>query len=255
MTADTGLGHAVVTGAAGGIGLAIAEALAAKGHAVTLMGRSPGSLATAARTLGGAGFEICDVTDEAAVAAALAAAEAARGPVQILINNAGAVAAGRFENIGLDAWTACLDVNLLGAVRMIRAALPSLGTHAWARIVNVASTAGLKPYVNVSPYVAAKHALVGFTRALALELARTGVTVNAVCPGYTRTAMIEGAIDRMAARPGGDRAAGEAFFTAANPQGRLVTPAEVAAAVVWLASAEAGAVNGGALSVSGGETG
>ncbi len=255
MTAETRLGHAVVTGGAGGIGLAIAEALAVKGHAVTLMGRSRGSLAAAARTLAGAGFEVCDVTDEAAVAAALAAAEAARGPVQVLVNNAGAVAAGRFENIDLDAWTACLNVNLLGAVRMTRAVLPSLRTHAWARIVNIASTAGLKSYVNVSPYVAAKHALVGFTRALALELAKTGVTVNAVCPGYTRTAIVERAIDHIAARSAGDRAAGEAFFTAANPQGRLVKPAEVATAVAWLASAEAGAINGATLSVSGGETG
>ena len=254
MTAETRLGHAVVTGGAGGIGLAIAEALAVKGHPVTLMGRSQDSLATAARTLAGAGFEVCDVTDDAAVAEALARAQAERGPVQILVNNAGAVAAGRFEKIDLDAWAACLDVNLLGAVRVTKAALPSLRTHAWARIVNIASTAGLKPYVNVSPYVAAKHALVGFTRALALELAATGVTVNAVCPGYTRTAIVERAIDRIAARAGGDRATGEAFFTAANPQGRLVTPEDVATAVAYLASAEAGAINGAVLSVSGGET-
>ncbi len=255
MTADTRPGHAVVTGGAGGIGVAIARALGDRGHAVTLMGRSANALAEAAATVERAGFAVCDVTDDATVAEALARAQAERGPVQILVNNAGAVGAGRFETIDLDAWTACLNVNLLGAVRMTKAALPSLKTHGWARVVNIASTAGLKPYVNVSPYVAAKHALVGLTRALALELAKTGVTVNAVCAGYTRTAMIEGAIDRMAARTGGDRAAGEAFFTAANPQGRLVTPAAVAAAVAWLASAEAGAINGVALSVSGGETG
>ena len=246
--------HAIVTGGAGGIGLAIGQALTAAGHRVTLMGRSADTLAAAARTLAGAGFAVCDVTDDAAVAAALAGAQSERGPVQILVNNAGAATTGRFEKIGLDAWTACLEVNLLGAVRMTRAALPSLKSHDWARIVNIASTAGLKPYANVSPYVAAKHALVGLTRTLALELAKSGVTVNAVCPGYTKTAIIERAIDHIAARTGEGRAAGEAFFTAANPQGRLVTPTEVATAVAWLASAQAGAINGAILSVSGGET-
>jgi NAD(P)-dependent dehydrogenase (short-subunit alcohol dehydrogenase family) len=247
-------GHAVITGGAGGIGLAIARALAGAGHPVTLMGRSQGSLAAAARSLAGAGFAVCDVTDDASVASALALAESERGPVQILINNAGAAATGPFEKISLDAWTACLEVNLLGAVRMTKAALPSLRTHDWARIVNVASTAGLKPYVNVSPYVAAKHALIGLTRTLALELAKTGVTVNAVAPGYTRTAIIERAIDHIAERTGNGRPAGEAFFTAANPQGRLVSPGEVATAVAWLTSREAGAINGAVLSVSGGET-
>jgi len=246
--------HAIVTGGAGGIGLAIGQALTVAGHRVTLMGRSADTLAAAARTLAGAGFVVCDVTDDATVAAALAGAQSERGPVQILVNNAGAATTGPFEKIGLDAWTACLEVNLLGAVRMTRAALPSLKSHDWARIVNIASTAGLKPYANVSPYVAAKHALVGLTRTLALELAKSGVTVNAVCPGYTRTAIIERAIDHIAARTGEGRAAGEAFFTAANPQGRLVTPTEVATAVAWLASAQAGAINGAILSVSGGET-
>ncbi len=246
--------HAIVTGGGTGIGRAIARALGEAGHAVTIMGRSPGPLAAAAESLPGAGFEICDVTDEAQVARALTAAQEARGPVAVLVNNAGAVTTAAFEKTSLEAWSAALDVNLLGAVRMIRAALPSLKTQPWGRVINVASTAGLKPYAYVSAYVAAKHALVGLTRSLALELATTKVTVNAVCPGYTRTAIIERAIDTIASRTGRDAAAAEAVFTGASPQGRLVEPEEVASAVVWLASAGAAAVNGITLSVSGGET-
>jgi NAD(P)-dependent dehydrogenase (short-subunit alcohol dehydrogenase family) len=247
-------GHAVVTGGGTGIGLAIARRLAAEGLQITLMGRSAETLAASVASVPGAGFEACDVTDDAAIGAALAKAEAARGPVRVLVNNAGAVTTAPFEKTGLDAWSAALDVNLLGAVRMTKAALPSLKAHDWARIVNIASTAGLKPYAYVAPYVASKHALVGMTRALALELATTGVTVNAVCPGYTRTAIIERAIETIAARTGRDAAAAEAVFTGTNPQGRLVAPEEVADAVAWLASPGAGAVNGIALSVSGGET-
>jgi NAD(P)-dependent dehydrogenase (short-subunit alcohol dehydrogenase family) len=254
MTIPPEQSHALITGGGTGIGLAVARALADKGHAVTIMGRSRGPLEAAAASLPGSGFAVCDVTDVASISAALAEAEAARGPVRVLVNNAGAVTTAPFEKVGLDAWSAALDVNLLGAVRMIGAALPSLKAQPWARVINIASTAGLKPYAYVSPYVASKHALVGLTRALALELAKTAVTVNAVCPGYTRTAIIETAIETIAVRTGRDAKAAEAVFTGANPQGRLVEPQEVASAVCWLASAESGAVNGIALSISGGET-
>jgi NAD(P)-dependent dehydrogenase (short-subunit alcohol dehydrogenase family) len=255
LDTDVELGHAVVTGGGGGIGLAVARALSARGHKVTVMGRSEGPLAAAAADLAGGGYAICDVTDEASVAQALESAQAARGPVRVLVHNAGAVATAAFEKTSLEAWTAALDVNLLGAVRMIRAALPGLRTHPWARVINVASTAGLKPYAYVSAYVASKHALLGLTRALALELATSGVTVNAVCPGYTRTAIVERAIATIVSRTGRDVGAAEAVFTAANPQGRLVTPEEVATAVCWLASPQAGAINGVALPVAGGEIG
>jgi len=255
MGADADIGHAVVTGGGTGIGLAIARRLAAAGHAVTIMGRSAGTLDAAVADLPRAGAEVCDVTDETAVAAALARAEASRGSVRVVVNNAGMVATAPFERTSLEAWRTALDVNLLGAVRMTQAALPSLKAQPWARVVNIASTAGLKPYAYVSAYVASKHALVGMTRALAQELAKTSVTVNAVCPGYTRTAIIERAVGTIVARTGRDAASAEAVFTESNPQNRLVTPEEVADAVAWLASPGAGAVNGIALSVSGGETG
>ena len=253
MTGEIEAGHAVVTGGGTGIGLAVAQVLAARGHAVTIMGRSAETLAAAAQTFAG-GHVVCDVTNDASVESALVEAQAERGPVRVLVNNAGAVTTAAFEKTGMDAWSASLEVNLLGAVRMTKAALPSLKAHDWARVVNVASTAGLIPYAYVSPYVAAKHGLVGLTKALALELAKTGVTVNAVCPGYTRTAIIERAIDTIASRTGRDHADAEAVFTGSNPQGRLVTPEEVADAVAWLASPQAGSINGIALSVSGGET-
>ncbi len=254
MTGEIQAGQAIITGGGTGIGLAVAQALAARGRAVTIMGRSLEILTAAADTFAGGGYVVCDVTSDASVASALAQAQAERGPVQVLVNNAGAVITAAFEKTGMDAWSASLEVNLLGAVRMTKAALPSLKAQAWGRVINIASTAGLIPYAYVSPYVAAKHGLVGFTKALALELAATGVTVNAVCPGYTRTAIIERAIETIASRTGRDHAAAEAVFTGSNPQKRLVTPEEVADAVAWLASAQAGAINGIALSVSGGET-
>ena len=254
MTGEFQAGHAVVTGGGTGIGLAVAQALATRGHAVTVMGRSAETLAAAADSFAGGGYVVCDVTSDASVANALAEAQAARGPVRVLVNNAGAVTTAAFEKTGMDAWSASLEVNLLGAVRMTKAALPSMKTHDWARVINVASTAGLIPYAYVSPYVAAKHGLVGLTKALALELAKTCVTVNAVCPGYTRTAIIERAIDTIASRTGRDHDAAEAVFTGSNPQGRLVTPQEVADAVAWLASPQSASINGIALSVSGGET-
>src|SRR5262249_51828440 len=156
----------------------------------------------------------------------------------------GGVVSASFEKTSLEVWRQTLDLNLMGAVHCTRAVLPGMKARGAGRIVNVASTAGLVGYRYVSAYVAAKHAGVGFTKALALEVAKTGVTVNAVCPGYTDTAVISDAVATISKASGRSRDEALATFTSANPQGRLVTPEEVAAAVVWLASDEAAAVNG-----------
>jgi NAD(P)-dependent dehydrogenase (short-subunit alcohol dehydrogenase family) len=163
------------------------------------------------------------------------------------------VASAPFDKTTAQSWRETLDLNLMGTVNCIHAVLPQMKAAGWGRIVNLASTAGLIGYRYVSVYVAAKHAVVGLTKALALEVARTGVTVNAVCPGYTDTDVIASAVATISKATNRTKEESLANFTAANPQGRLVKPEEVAAAVLWLASDEAAAVNGIALPIAGGE--
>jgi NAD(P)-dependent dehydrogenase (short-subunit alcohol dehydrogenase family) len=245
--------HAFVTGGGSGIGLAIAKALAGAGWRVSIAGRTEARLRDVAKGIPAARIQPLDVTDAEAVTAALHATAEAAGPVSLLVNNAGSVISAPFEKTSLANWHAMVDVHLLGAVHCIQAVLPDMKAHGCGRIVNIASTAGLIGYRNVSAYVAAKHALVGLTKALALELAKTRITVNAICPGYVDTEIISSAVAKISERTQRSRYDALATFTGANPQGRLVKPEEVAAAVLWLASSEAAAVNGITLPVAGGE--
>ena len=245
--------HAVVTGASRGIGAAIARRLVAAGHHVTLMSRNEVALAAAHAELGALQVVAVDVTDPAAVRDAFAKAVAEGGPVSVLVNNAGAAESAPFERTGLDLLERMLAVNLNGTLLCTRAVLPGMCEAGWGRVVNVASTAGLKGYAYVSAYCAAKHAVIGLTRALALETARDGITVNAVCPGYTDTDMTRQTLETIRARTGRDLDTAAAELLRHNPQGRLVDPGEVADAVAWLCEEGSAAVTGQAIAIAGGE--
>ena len=242
--------HALVTGGGTGIGKAIALALADAGHEVTICGRRRDTLeAVAHPRIHGI---VADVTDEAAVAALYAQADAARGPFDIVVANAGGTTSGPAAKVTLDDWQRTLATNLTGAFLSVRFALPGMIARGAGRIVFIASTAGLKGYSYVAPYVAAKHGVIGLMRALAAETATSGVTVNAICPGFAETDLLATSIAAITAKTG--RGEAEARAALANPQGRFVTPEEIAAAVLWLASDAARSVTGQALSISGGET-
>jgi 3-hydroxybutyrate dehydrogenase len=245
--------HALVTGGGRGIGRAVAAALTGAGAAVTVVGRTEAALEQVVAAGEAAGYGVADVTDAAELRGQVTAATAARGPIAILVNNAGSVESGPFVNTDPDVFRNMWNVHLMGAVHATQAVLPDMIARRFGRVVNVASTAGLKGYPYVAAYCAAKHALVGLTRALAAETAARGVTVNAVCPGYTDTELVRDSVGRVAEKSGRAPAEVRAEYERNAPIGRLIDPREVAAAVLYLCSPEAAAVTGTTLAVAGGE--
>jgi NAD(P)-dependent dehydrogenase (short-subunit alcohol dehydrogenase family) len=256
MSAPSGIAgrHALVTGGGSGVGRAIALALAQAGIDVTICGRRQAALDEVAKENGRIFATAADVTDEAAMIALYEKAQVARGAIDIVIANAGMAGSAPAHRTTLSDWQQTLAVNLIGAFLTVKPALSGMAARKAGRIVFIASTAGLKGYAYVAPYVAAKHGVVGLMRALAAENTRTGVTVNAVCPGFVETGMLEESVARIAGKTGRSAAEARQSLVAANPQGRFIQPEEVAASVLWLCSKAAGSITGQTISISGGET-
>jgi NAD(P)-dependent dehydrogenase (short-subunit alcohol dehydrogenase family) len=244
--------HALITGGGRGIGREVASVLVRAGATVTVLGRQRAALDETIAA-GDAHFAaIADVADRVSIGAAITEA-AVRQPIDILVANAGIAESAPFAKSDAALFQRMMDVNFMGVVHSIQAALPSMKDRPYGRIVAVASTAGLKGYAYVSAYSAAKHAVVGLVRSLALELASTRVTVNAVCPGFTDTDLIAGSINTIMKKTGRSQEQAVAELAKHNPQGRLVTPAEVADTVLWLCGEGADAITGQAIAVAGGE--
>jgi NAD(P)-dependent dehydrogenase (short-subunit alcohol dehydrogenase family) len=246
--------HALVTGGGSGIGAAIAVTLAQAGATVTICGRRREPLEEIAAQQAGIFADPADVTDRDAMLRLYKQAEAARGSFGIVVANAGGTKSAPAEDVTPQMWSDTLNVNLTGAFFSVQPALAGMRVRGFGRIVFVASTAGLRGAAYVAPYVAAKHGVIGLMRALAAETVKHGITVNAVCPGYTETPMLDRAVEHIAATTKRDTAQARAALASKNPQGRFITPAEVAGAVLWLCGEPSAGITGQAIAISGGET-
>ena len=245
---------AVVTGAGKGIGAAIAAALARAGAGVALIGRDAARLEKQAAGLSADTFVApADVSEADSVRRAFADIRGRFPRIDILVNNAGQAESAPFSRTDLALWNRMLAVNLTGSYLCAHEVLPQMLKQDYGRVINVASTAGLVGYAYVSAYCAAKHGVIGMTRALALETAKSAVTVNAVCPGYTETDIVRSSLANIMAKTGKSEAEARAALTSHNPQGRLVQPEEVANAVLWLCLPGSEAITGQSIAVSGGE--
>jgi len=249
--------HALITGGNRGIGAAIAGELARLGANLTLAARDEESLNQQRERLSRSGevavsIQVMDLANPDSISSAVAAAQDDLGPIAILVNNAGIAPSAPLAKLELETWRHTFDVNVQAAFLLSQAVVDGMRSADYGRIVNLSSTAGLRGYPFVAAYVASKHAVIGLTRALALELAKGPVTVNAVCPGYTETEMAHNAIANIQ-KSGKSEAEAWAILTRGNPQGRLIQPEEVAATVGWLCLPSSGAITGQAIPVAGGE--
>ncbi len=248
--------HALVTGGARGIGAAITHVLLAHGARVTMLGRNVAAPTDANLSIEAArelNYVAADVSDAAAVSQAFEVSRSRFGKIEILVNNAGQAGSAPFLKTDVALWRRMMSINLDGTFHCTQAALPDMLAARWGRIVNIASTAGLSGYAYVSAYCASKHGVIGLTRALAMEVAAKGVTVNAVCPGYTESDMVTESVANIVAKTGRTPEQALAELVSRNPQKRLIKPEEVANAVAWLCLPGSEAVTGQAISVSGGE--
>jgi 3-hydroxybutyrate dehydrogenase len=248
--------HAVVTGASRGIGAVIAAVLAGEGVCVSLLGRDAGNLQRVSDDLGGKGraFPItADLTDPPSVQSAFAVARGHFGPVHLLVNNAGQAASAKFTDTDEGLWSRLFAVNLTGTYLATRQAVPDMLAEGFGRIVNIASTAGLRGAAYISAYASSKHAVIGLTRSLALEYAGRNITVNAVCPGFVDTDIVKNAIADIKSKTGRSDSEALAALLATNPQRRLVEPREVADTVMWLCRPGSESVTGQSIVLAGGE--
>lgn len=245
--------HALVTGGGRGIGRAIAARLTAAGARVSVLGRTDAPLSDAVKQGHAVAYAVADVTNAAAMADAAKRLTADVAPIDLLIANAGVAESAPFTKTTADQFRRILDVNVMGAVHAIQAVLEGMVARRFGRIVAIASTAGLKGYSHITAYTASKHAVVGLVRALAIETGKSGITVNAICPGYTDTELLHDDIRRAAQKTGRDPDAMLAAMLKDKPLGRLIKPDEVAAAAVYLCSDTAAAVTGTTLTIAGGE--
>jgi 3-hydroxybutyrate dehydrogenase len=243
---------ALVTGGGRGIGRAIARSLAAAGAHVVVVGRTMAELELVAHEAGGTALAV-DLSSRASVDALLAELAARSLSVEALVANAGTAESAPLAKTSDELWDRTLELNVTSVFRLARALVPPMVARGRGRVVMVASNAGLTGYAYTSAYVASKHALVGLTRALAQEVAKSGVTVNAVCPGFVRTAMTERSIERIADKTGRSRDEAERSLAALSPQARLIEPEEVAAVVAMLCTEEARGIHGQALAIDGGQ--
>ncbi|GJL83290.1 MAG: 3-hydroxyacyl-CoA dehydrogenase [marine bacterium B5-7] len=245
--------HALVTGGGSGVGKAIAIALSNNGYNVTIVGRRIQPLINVAAISPAIHPLKCDVTDPESVKELFKTAEENGGPLDVVVANAGAADSKPFARTSIEDFNSMLAVNLTGVFLTLKHAVRAMGERGSGRLICIASTAGLKGYPFVAPYCAAKHGVIGLVRSLALELARTGITVNALCPGFTDTPLVDASIKNIVDKTGRTEKEALAALTANNPQGRLVQPKEIAEAVLWLCGPNSDAVNGQAIAIAGGE--